>query len=77
MEQFYVGGRYNSVSGQLQNQETAKVTVSRTNVGGGWFMTKNILMKAEYVSQTYTDYLSGPFQGGKFNGFMIEACIAF
>src|SRR5688572_27563900 len=38
-EQFYIGGRYNSVSGQLPGEETDKVTVTRLNIGGGWFMT--------------------------------------
>jgi hypothetical protein len=76
-EQLYIGGRYNSVSGQLPGQETTKVSVDRINLGGGWFMTKNILTKLEYVSQTYNDYTSAQFQGGKFNGIMIEAVIAF
>lgn len=76
-EQFYAGARYNTVSGQLPGVETDKVTVNRFNVGGGWFMTKNILAKAEYVTQSYDDYTSAQFQGGKFNGFMIEAVISF
>jgi len=76
-EQLYLGGRYNSASGQLPGVETAKVTVDRINFGGGWFMTKNILMKVEYVTQKYKDYTSLQFQGGQFNGLMIEAAIGF
>lgn len=76
-EQLYVGARYNTVSGQLQGFETDKVTVDRVNIGGGWFLTKNILTKVEYVSQTYNNYLAGPYEGGKFSGFMIEATIGF
>ena len=76
-EKLYVGGRYNSVSGQLPAEETAKVSVDRINVGGGWFMTKNILAKLEYVSQTYNDYTSTQFAGGKFDGVMLEAVISF
>jgi hypothetical protein len=76
-EKLYIGGRYNSVSGQLPGVETTKVSVDRINLGGGWFMTKNILAKLEYVSQTYHDYTSTQFAGGKFNGMMIEAVIAF
>lgn len=76
-EQLYLGGRYNSASGQLPGQETAKVTVDRINFGGGWFMTKNILMKVEYVTQKYKDYTSLQFQGGQFNGLMLEAAIGF
>lgn len=76
-EQFYLGGRYNTASGQLPDEESDKVKVSRFNVGGGWFMTKNILAKIEYVSQSYNDYPAGQFGEGKFNGLMIEAVIAF
>ena len=76
-EQAYIGARYNTASGQLAGVETDKVTVNRFNVGGGWFMTKNILAKVEYVNQAYVDYTSAQFQGGKFNGVMIEAVIAF
>jgi hypothetical protein len=76
-EQFYAGGRYNTVSGQLPGEESDKVTVNRFNIGGGWFMTKNILAKVEYVSQSYEDYPAGQFQDGKFDGLMIEAVIAF
>jgi hypothetical protein len=77
-EQLYVGARYNIVSGQLPGQETNKVTVDRVNFGGGWFMTRNILALIEYNSQSYKNYQAGsPFAGGKFSGFVIQACIAF
>jgi hypothetical protein len=76
-ENLYVGARYNSVSGQLPGVEDDKVSVDRINVGAGWFMTKNILTKVEYVTQNYNDYTSLQFQGGKFSGLMIEAVIAF
>jgi len=76
-ERFYAGARYNTVSGQLPGEETDKVRVNRVNFGGGWFMTKNILAKIEYVSQEYEDYPAGQFEDGKFNGLMIEAVIAF
>lgn len=76
-ENLYVGARYNSVSGQLPGVEDDKVSVDRINVGAGWFMTKNILTKVEYVTQSYNDYTSLQFQGGKFSGLMIEAVIAF
>jgi hypothetical protein len=76
-EQFYGGGRYNMVTGQLPGVESDKVTVDRFNIGGGWFMTKNILAKLEYVSQSYKDYPVGQFNEGKFSGLMIEAVIAF
>lgn len=76
-EQFYGGGRYNTVKGQLPGEESDKVTVTRFNIGGGWFLTKNILAKVEYVNQEYKDYPPGQFEDGKFSGLMIEAVIAF
>jgi hypothetical protein len=76
-EQLYIGGRYCMVSGQLQGEATNKVSVDRTNFGGGWFFTRNILAKVEYVSQSYHDYTSPQFKGGKFNGLMLEATIGF
>jgi hypothetical protein len=41
-------------------------------------MTKNILLKVEYVSQKHDDYAPGSiFEDGKFNGLMMEAAISF
>jgi hypothetical protein len=77
-EKVYIGGRYNSVSGQLPGEQDDKVSVSRINIGGGWFLTKNVLTKLEYVSQTYKDYPTGnDLAGGKFSGVNLEAVIAF
>lgn len=77
-EKVYIGGRYNSASGQLPGEEDDKVKVNRIQLGGGWFMTKNILAKLEYVNQEYVDFPTGDkFNEGKFNGVMLEAVIAF
>lgn len=75
-ENFYVGGRYNTVNGELASGDD--VSVNRFNLGGGWFMTKNILTKIEYVNQDYNDYPLGDIHnGGSFNGFNVEAVISF
>ncbi|MEO2063696.1 MAG: hypothetical protein ABGW97_11995 [Christiangramia sp.] len=75
-EDFYLGTRYNVVDGTLVSGEN--VSVNRFQLGAGWFMTKNILMKAEYVNQKYNDYpVTDIHNDGKFNGFMVEAAIAF
>ncbi|MBO6795325.1 MAG: hypothetical protein JJ895_15570 [Balneolaceae bacterium] len=77
MENFYVGGRYNSISGE-QADGAATREISRINIGGGWFMTNNVLAKIEYVSQSYDSGFDGStLQGAEFNGFMIEAVIGF
>ncbi|WP_194767700.1 hypothetical protein [Tamlana sp. I1] len=73
-ENFYVGGRYNTVNSEYDGIDD--ITIERVQAGGGWFMTKNILMKAEYVSQNY-EGATGRLDGGKFNGFMLEAAISF
>lgn len=53
--------------------------ISRFNLGGGWFMTDNVLMKLEYVNQEYSGagYTNTKYQDGKFNGIVIEAVIGF
>ncbi|UGS23413.1 hypothetical protein [Flavobacterium channae] len=75
-ENFYFGGRYNSVS--AEDATGVDVDITRFNIGGGWFMTKNILAKVEYVTQKYDGFTTtSPFNGGKFNGFVAEAVISF
>jgi len=75
-ENFYFGGRYNKVDGKLISGDD--ISVDRYNIGGGWFMTKNILTKLEYVNQKYDGYPTTNIKSdGKFNGFMLEAVISF
>jgi len=77
-DNIYVGARYNTASGKLSNIDIDKVTINRTQVGFGWFMTNNILAKIEYVNQTYNDYVvDSKYQNGRFNGIMVEAAISF
>lgn len=77
-EQFYAGGRYNKVSGEDSDVAGTK-EISRTNLGFGWFMTKNMLLKTEYVKQTYDGdgYAGSKYQGATFNGVVLEAAISF
>ncbi|GGD91607.1 hypothetical protein [Planktosalinus lacus] len=76
-ENFYIGGRFNQVSGELLGSGE-DIDITRVNFGGGWFMTKNVLAKIEYVNQTYDGFATGDrFDEGKFNGLMIEAVISF
>lgn len=75
-ENLYLGGRYNGVKGETIGGEDIDVT--RFNIGGGWFMTKNILVKVEYVNQKYDGFAENNIlHGGKFNGFVAEAAISF
>jgi hypothetical protein len=76
-EKFYVGARYNTAVGQLVGIAN-DVGVDRTQFGGGWFVTPNVLLKAESVTQNYTKFpLTDIRSGGKFNGFLITGVVAF
>lgn len=87
-ENLFVGVRYNSVSARLADNAkgtgagaityTGDVNVNRFSVAGGWFLTKNVLLKAEYVKQLYKDFPSADYRStGKFNGYVIEAVVGF
>lgn len=86
-EQFYIAGKYNTVSGKLSNADAKEVTVDRVESSIGWFLTKNILAKLDYVSQNYKDYPqfagntptgnANNFYGGNFKGIVFEATISF
>lgn len=77
-EQWYLGGRYNSVSGE-QSDAAATRDISRLNIGGGWFMTNNVLIKMEYMNQEYSGagFTATQYQDGQFNGIVLEAVIGF
>ncbi len=75
-EDFYIGGRYNTVNADDPSGE--EITINRYQLGAGWFVIDNILLKLEYVNQEYQDFPSGSrlFEG-EFNGIMIEAAVGF
>ncbi len=76
-EQFYLGGRYNTVNGDAG--DGLSQTINRVNVGGGWFLTENVLTKVEYVTSTYDGegFDNTKFAGAQFDGVMFEAVISF
>ena len=76
-EQLYVGARYNTVSGTTVGARE-DVTINRIQVGAGWFATPNLLLKLEYVDQTWDGYNpTSIFHGGEMSGLMIEGVLAF
>lgn len=76
-EQLFIGGRYNTVKGQLAGT-TTDISIDRTQVALGWYATKNLLVKLEYVTQKYNDFDASDYRNGaKFNGLMLEAAIGF
>ena len=88
-DKVYIGGKYNVVEGDLAfGQSTAQpnisqgardnVKVERTAIAAGWFVTPNILMKAEYVTQKYRDFPAADLRNnGRFEGFVVEGIIGF
>ncbi|RRO25178.1 hypothetical protein EIG84_00955 [Flavobacteriaceae bacterium 14752] len=75
-EDFYIGTRYSYVDGEQPGD--LDVSVSRLQLGAGWFMTKNILTKIEYVDQNYNDFDPTSILGdAEFDGIMFEATISF
>lgn len=75
-EDIYIGARYNNVNGEQSNGD---IDITRFNIGGGWFLTDNVMAKLEYVTQSYDGdgFDGGPFDGAEFNGINIEAVISF
>ncbi len=69
-ENFFGGVRYNAA----QNQTSSKI--NRLEVSAGWFITKNIVLKTEYVDQNYSDFAVYGGNAG-FNGIMVESAISF
>jgi hypothetical protein len=75
----YLGGRYNTVTGSPVDGGPDQ-EISRLNVGGGWYLTDNVLAKAEYVGSSYNGdgFANDPRYGGaEWNGFVLEAAISF
>lgn len=67
-----------TLKGQLISKNYSDQTVKRYQVGGGWFVTPNVLAKAEWVNQKYVDFPTSDIRaGGQFKGFMITGVVGF
>ena len=76
-EKLFVGARYNSVTGELSTGMNSG-SVNRVALCGGWFLTRNVMMKAEYVNQQYNGFPDNSiYHEGEFHGVMFEAAIGF
>jgi len=77
-EQFYVGGRYNEAKGVLAAYPGRNLTIDRTQIAGGWYLTPRILAKVEYVKQDYKDFPTTDIRSnGQFKGVMFEGAVSF
>ncbi len=77
-EQLFIGGRFNSVTGERTDGASSR-EMQRINIGGGWFLTNNVAAKLEYVSQTFEGdgWAGTQYVGAEFSGVVIEATIGF
>ena len=76
-ENLFIGARYNTVTARLAGM-TSDVSINRTSLSAGWFLTHNVLLKAEYTDQKYNDFLSSDIRnGGKFHGYVVQAVVGF
>ena len=71
-ENFYLGVKYNTVN----NDQPSNPSISRVELGGGYFLTKNVVTKLIYVDQNYKNFAQYGKTAG-FQGMMLEAGISF
>ena len=78
-EKVFIGAKYNTVKGRPAGAAfTTDITVNRTALAAGWFVTRNVLAKMEIVNQKYVDFPTSDHRaGGKFNGLVVEAVVGF
>lgn len=76
-ENLFIGARYNTVKAQLAGV-AEDVTIDRVAFGAGWFVTKNVLLKGEYMTQNYKDFAAADYRhDGKIKGYVIQAIVGF
>ncbi|BAH37719.1 MAG TPA: hypothetical protein DGD08_16230 [Gemmatimonas aurantiaca] len=76
-DKLYLSARWNRVDGDIGGLNN-DIKVTRGNAGAGWFIAPTLLLKGEFVNQTYDGFARTDIRnGGKFKGFMLEAVTAF
>jgi hypothetical protein len=76
-DRLYVAGRYNTLDGQIVRLD-AEHQIDRAVVAAGWFVTKNVLLKGEYVTQKYDGWgANSILNGAKFDGFVMQGVVSF
>ena len=78
-EKLFIGAKYNTVNGRPAGATfTGDITINRTALAAGWFVTRNVLAKLELVNQKYVDFPTSDHRaGGRFNGLVVEAVVGF
>ena len=77
-DQLYVSARNNVAKGRFSSTMAQDAKVTRSNLGGGWFITPTVLLKGEWVDQQYDGFARTDIRsGGKFKGFVVEGVVSF
>jgi hypothetical protein len=76
-DHLFAGVRYNRARGFLQGISN-EVSVNRNQYAAGWFLNRYLLLKVEYVIQNYKNFPPDDIRnGGRFQGTMVDAVLAF
>ncbi len=81
----YAAARYSAANTSQLNGQDSDGRVNRIQVGGGFWLTKNLLMKMEYVQQKYSGFSTGQvvnnniqaWRDPEFSGFVSEVSFSF
>jgi hypothetical protein len=64
--------------GGINQGYTQKIAIERTSIAAGWYITRNVMFKGEYVVQRYYDFPTDDIRSkGWFEGFVIQGVIGF
>jgi predicted porin len=82
-ERAHVAARYGIAMADALQGVQSDGKVHRIQVGGGYWLTKNVLVKGEYVYQWFNDFAAGNVVSGvdaeqdpSFHGFIFEVSFA-
>jgi hypothetical protein len=81
----YAAARYSAANTTQLAGVNSDGSVTRMQVGGGFWLTRNLLMKVEYVQQQYSGFASGQvvnnniqaWRDPEFSGFVSEVSFSF
>lgn len=81
----YAAARYSGAATSMLAGKDSDGKVTRIQVGGGLWLTRNLLMKVEYVQQKYRGFASGEmvnnniqaWRNPEFSGFISEVSFSF
>lgn len=81
----YAAARYSAARAEMLTGRTSEAKVDRIQVGGGLWLTKNLLLKVEYVTQKYSGFAQGDmvnngvqaWRDPEFSGVLSEVSFSF